>query len=122
MILADIQWVGDRRDKLRFPEGEWQKLEEAWTHYDFRKDKERFSSSFTGADGRKYVWHVSGATKVLSIEHKTGPIAAQYTDNGRGGTLELNEDGHKAGDMLFITFLAAEAIQGRPRRSWNDAL
>lgn len=122
MILADIQWIGDRRDKVRFPGGEWQKLDKAWPHYDITKDREHFLSSFIGADGRQYVWHLRGAMKLLSIEHKTGPIVVQYTDHGRDGTLELDGDAHEAGDMLFITFLAGEAFQARPRLKWTDWL
>lgn len=78
----------------------------------------RSISSFTGTDGRKYIWHLQRAMKVLSVENKNGPVIAKHVDHGAGGTLELTDEASRAGEMLFITFLAAEGFRGRTRFSW----
>lgn len=79
-------------------------------------------SAFTGADGRKYIWYLQGSIKVLAVGEKSGPIVAKHVDHGRAGTLDLKNEADAAGDMLFITFLAAEGFRGRLHFSWFQAL
>lgn len=79
-------------------------------------------SAFTGADGRKYVWHLRGHIKVLSVGDKGGPVVAKHEDQGTAGALDLTSGANSAGDMLFITFLFAEGFRGRTRYSWFEAL
>lgn len=73
------------------------------------------SASFIGADGRKYIWYQQGACKVLAVGDKTGPVVAKYLHHAKAGSLDLKNEADAAGDMLFITFLAAEGFRGRPR-------
>ena len=59
---------------------------------------------------------------MLTVGDKTGPIVAKHMDHGTSGTLDLKNAADAAGDMLYITFLAAEGYRGRTRLSWFQAL
>lgn len=72
-------------------------------------------SSFIGEDGKSYVWHLRGSMKVLTLDNKGGPVVAKHADRG---ILEITDEVAMAGEMLFITFLTAEAYRGRTRYSW----
>ncbi|KIM29035.1 hypothetical protein M408DRAFT_329064 [Serendipita vermifera MAFF 305830] len=121
-VLAEIEWLGDKKDRIRFPGGEWQRMEDAWDHYRITRDREHYLSSFTGADGLKYVWYLQGHIKVLSVGAKGGPLMAKYVGNKKAGALDLKNAADYAGDMLYITFLVAEAYKGRPRSGWFTSI
>lgn len=97
-------------------------MNEAWPHYNVVRDSEPYLSWFTGSDGQKYIWHLRGSMKILSVGAKDGPIVAKHVESGRGGALELTDTASRAGEMLFITFLAAEGVRGRVRISWTTGL
>ena len=150
--LAEIEWIRDRDDKIRFlvpgllvstslvtdandqspstsaaggtTKDGWIKVDKAWNHYSITKDKERFLSSFVGADSQTYVWHLRGSVKVLTRGDKSGPVVAKHVDHGTGGTLQVSDEAmeERVGDMLFLTFLAGEGFRGRTRFSWAGAL
>ncbi|KAG8797562.1 hypothetical protein FRC17_007714, partial [Serendipita sp. 399] len=123
-VLAEVEWLGDKKDKIRLAGGEWQKLNKAWQHYDMTVDPERYVSAFTGTDGQKYVWHLRGSMKVLTRGEKSGPVVAKHVDHAHGGTLDIKDDAtaEQIGDMLWITFLTSEGFRGRTRFSWFSAL
>ena len=59
---------------------------------------------------------------MLAVGSKSGPIIARHADHGKAGTLDLKNAADAAGDMLYITFLAAEGFRGRTRFDWFYAL
>ncbi|KAG8825799.1 hypothetical protein FRC19_010439 [Serendipita sp. 401] len=123
-VLAEVEWLGDRKDKIRISGGEWQRLNKAWQHYNTTVDAEKYVSAFTGADDQRYIWHLRGSMKVLTRGDKSGPVVAKHVDHHHGGTLDIKDDATAAqiGDMLWITFLSSEGFRGRTRFSWFGAL
>ncbi|PVG02611.1 hypothetical protein CPB86DRAFT_780023 [Serendipita vermifera] len=133
-LLAEIQWVGDQKDRIRIASpdyrdtptdtkasaGEWMLLRSAWDHYSITKDRERFISKFIGRSGGTYVWVLEGSVKVLKEGSRNGPILAKHLDEGTsGGRLALTEAAlSDVGDMLYISFLSSEGFRRRRRFDW----
>jgi hypothetical protein len=47
LTIEQVEWLGDRKDRVRFPGGQWQNVAEIWEHvaeasehYDVTKDRE----------------------------------------------------------------------------------
>lgn len=40
LILEQLEWLGDRKDRIKFPGGEWQRVDKAWDHYNVTRDRE----------------------------------------------------------------------------------
>lgn len=40
LMPQQIEWLGDRKDRVRFEGGDWQRIDKAWDHYKITRDKE----------------------------------------------------------------------------------
>ncbi|PVG02659.1 hypothetical protein CPB86DRAFT_822673 [Serendipita vermifera] len=117
VMIGEIKWVGDRKDKWRWNGGNWKKLKEVWIRYSLVKHRVKFCDRFVGSNDKDYIWFQQGAQMVLHRGSSKGdPVVATYVDEGTDKEfLWLTKEAYEVGDLLFITLLTSEGMGARRR-------